>query len=447
MTSSPAPATAPQMTGSRPVLRVIPAAVAALSSPAPARPAAIPHGLHTPRAVTDLEHDALAPFHHTARNSTGCTMTLDTVSGPGRQPAMGPCLHTSSAADAVAARCGTTGERFGVYKRDLKVVIVGAEGTGKTTLVRSASQSPCVDTDEPRSATSAATGTTTTALDYGRLTLSDGTVLRLFGTPGAPRFSLREDILTGADFAVLLLDPESAKATVPLLNLILERGVPLAVAVRYPSEGPMPPPHSIRSRLGVDDPTSPVLSVDPRDRVSVRRMLADATDKLRRKGIRLTVLRLLASGLTDREIAAQLGEPSPAPVRAHADAICRILHTTSRIHAVAQGVARQLITANHLPHAPAQLPDVDVSDRGLLSLKVRGVADADIAIRLTRSHVSVAASMERLREKFNAASDIELAAHAVLLDAVTCHAVDDRLPNVPLAELRAEGGHAKGDFR
>jgi Conserved hypothetical ATP binding protein len=50
-------------------------------------------------------------------------------------------------------------------------------------------------------------GTTTVAMDWGRITLASDLVLFLFGTPGQPRFwRLWDDLTSGASAAIVLLD-------------------------------------------------------------------------------------------------------------------------------------------------------------------------------------------------------------------------------------------------
>jgi len=86
-----------------------------------------------------------------------------------------------------------------------KIVIFGAFGAGKTTLIR---------TLDPRSRqveSACAGGKPTVALDFGRVQIG-GRLVYFFGTPGQERFEFaREIIARGMDGAVLLLD-----ASVPI---------------------------------------------------------------------------------------------------------------------------------------------------------------------------------------------------------------------------------------
>lgn len=85
----------------------------------------------------------------------------------------------------------------------LKLVIFGAFGAGKTTLIKTLDpqskhiEAPCTG------------GTTTIALDFGKIEV-DGRQVYLFGTPGQERFEFaREVIGRGMDGAVLLVDATS----------------------------------------------------------------------------------------------------------------------------------------------------------------------------------------------------------------------------------------------
>lgn len=84
-----------------------------------------------------------------------------------------------------------------------KIVIFGAFGAGKTTLVKT------LDPDSSHVEASCAGGTTTVALDYGRVQ-ANGNHIHIFGTPGQERFEFARDIIgKGMDGAILLVDVTS----------------------------------------------------------------------------------------------------------------------------------------------------------------------------------------------------------------------------------------------
>jgi signal recognition particle receptor subunit beta len=91
---------------------------------------------------------------------------------------------------------------------ELKLVFTGPMGAGKTTAIAAISDMAPVLTDVANSDRAAFDkDSTTVALDYGQLSLDDGTVVRLYGTPGQERFGFMRTILCrGAIGIILLLD-------------------------------------------------------------------------------------------------------------------------------------------------------------------------------------------------------------------------------------------------
>ena len=82
----------------------------------------------------------------------------------------------------------------------LKIVIFGAFGAGKTTLITT------IDPESKHIEANCAGGTTTVALDFGRIQ-KDNCHIHIFGTPGQERFEFaREIIAKGMDGAILLVD-------------------------------------------------------------------------------------------------------------------------------------------------------------------------------------------------------------------------------------------------
>ena len=85
----------------------------------------------------------------------------------------------------------------------LKLVVFGAFGAGKTTLIKT------LDPGSTHIEAPCAGGTTTIALDFGKIEV-DGRHVYLFGTPGQERFEFARTVIgRGMDGAILLVDATS----------------------------------------------------------------------------------------------------------------------------------------------------------------------------------------------------------------------------------------------
>lgn len=88
-------------------------------------------------------------------------------------------------------------------QEQLKLIVAGTVGAGKTTFIRSVSEIETVDTDVEASE-DLGKEFTTVAMDYGLLTL-DGIPLHIYGTPGQDRFDFMWEILCEGALGLLLL--------------------------------------------------------------------------------------------------------------------------------------------------------------------------------------------------------------------------------------------------
>lgn len=156
----------------------------------------------------------------------------------------------------------------------VKILIVGHFGVGKTTCIGSLSEIEPLRTEEK--ITEASVGfddlsgtpdksTTTVAMDFGRLTLSDTLVLYLFGTPGQERFKeMWEELSRGALGALVLVDPERLHESFPVLDLLERFGLTYAIAVNHFEGTTDYPLHEVREALNLTAET-PVVKCDVRD--------------------------------------------------------------------------------------------------------------------------------------------------------------------------------------
>ncbi|MFJ4688832.1 GTP-binding protein [Streptomyces sp. NPDC091377] len=159
----------------------------------------------------------------------------------------------------------------------VKILIVGHFGVGKTTCIGSISEIVPLQTEEE--ITEASEGvddlsgtpdktTTTVAMDFGRLTLSDELVLYLFGTPGQERFKeMWEGLSKGALGALVLVDPERLHESFPVLDLVEQFGLTCAIGVNRFDGTPAYPLDEVREALNLP-PDTPVVYCDVRDEQS-----------------------------------------------------------------------------------------------------------------------------------------------------------------------------------
>lgn len=91
---------------------------------------------------------------------------------------------------------------------ELKFIITGTAGVGKTTAITALSDIPPISTDAIATDELAAVkSTTTTAFDFGEIILDAETHVRIYGTPGQERFRHMWEILAkGALGLIILID-------------------------------------------------------------------------------------------------------------------------------------------------------------------------------------------------------------------------------------------------
>jgi signal recognition particle receptor subunit beta len=164
----------------------------------------------------------------------------------------------------------------------VKMLIAGGFGAGKTTLVGAVSEIRPLRTEELLTEASVGvddtTGvelksTTTVAMDFGRISLSEQLVLYLFGTPGQDRFwFVWDELALGAVGAVVLADTRRLATCFQSVDYFERRGTPFIVAVNCFDGARDYDIDEVRAALDLD-PGVPVVLCDARRKDSAKEVL------------------------------------------------------------------------------------------------------------------------------------------------------------------------------
>lgn len=162
------------------------------------------------------------------------------------------------------------------------ILFAGPMGAGKTTAIRTLSDIEVVSTEAANTDREQSDkDTTTVALDYGEISISDEEKIRLYGIPGQRRFDFMWRILRErAEGMVLLVHIDAPDAVASVREFIIEffdlveRGG-VVVGITRSDAAPGPTLTDFTDALEIQHPELmvPVMLVDPRDRSHMELLL------------------------------------------------------------------------------------------------------------------------------------------------------------------------------
>ncbi len=164
--------------------------------------------------------------------------------------------------------------------RAFKVVVTGPRGAGKTSFIETMSETALISSEESPDGNDASKPNPPVEMDFGRITISEDTVIYLFGTQGMERFDFTwKAISEGMLGFILLVDasgPETFEEAARIMEYFRSRvEVPCVVALTRVPEGRFGEiATTLRGSLPLDEEI-PVLACDTESKEEVKEVLLE----------------------------------------------------------------------------------------------------------------------------------------------------------------------------
>lgn len=151
----------------------------------------------------------------------------------------------------------------------LKIVFAGSIGSGKTEAIKSLSEIPVLATEVLNTDNiSHQKMETTVGIDYGEVTLDDGSKIGLYGTPGQDRFNFMWNLICKGAIGIVILVDHSLKNPIEELthyvDIFKNFSENITIGITHIDQDPKKTTHQYRQWLLDNHYQFPLFFIDAR---------------------------------------------------------------------------------------------------------------------------------------------------------------------------------------